>query len=108
MPTPAPRSSEPPIWATADGATTLLRVKAVPGASRDTIAGTLGDRLKIRVAAPPEGGKANQAILQLLAKALGLDASSLDLTHGHASPMKTVRARASLAKLAASLALLDR
>ena len=108
MPTPARRSSEPPIWATADGATTLLRVKAVPGASRDTIAGTLGDRLKIRVAAPPEGGKANQAILQLLAKALGLDASSLDLTQGHASPMKTVRAKAPLAKLAESLALLDR
>ena len=36
-----------------------IRVKAVPGAKREEIAGALGDRLKIRVAQPPEGGRAN-------------------------------------------------
>ena len=46
----------------------VLRVKAVPGAKRDAIAGALGDRLKIRVAAPPEDGQANAAIRALLAR----------------------------------------
>ncbi len=48
-----------------------LRVKVVPGASRSEIVGVLGDPLKIRIAAPPEKGKANQALLQLIADWLG-------------------------------------
>ena len=91
MPTPTPSADEPPIWAMRDGATTLLRVKAVPGASRNAIAGTLGDRLKIRVAAPPEGGKANQAILTLLARALCVNEASLAIMQGHGNPLKTIR-----------------
>ena len=39
-----------------DGNDVLLLVKMVPGASRDEIAGVVGDRLKVRVAAPPEDG----------------------------------------------------
>jgi len=50
----------------------LIAVKAVPGAARDEIAGLLGERLKVRVAAPPEDGKANEAICRVLAAALGL------------------------------------
>jgi uncharacterized protein (TIGR00251 family) len=58
----------------ADGDDVLVWVKAVPGASRDEIAGVLGGRLKVRVAAPPEGGKANRAIAMLLARAIGVKA----------------------------------
>lgn len=68
-----------------------LRIKAVPGASRTAIAGMLGDRLKVRVAAPPEGGKANKAILELLAKQLALRPAQLELVAGHTHPEKTVR-----------------
>lgn len=71
--------------------TTDLRIKAVPGASRDAVAGMLGDRLKIRVSAPPEGGKANKAIVALLARELGLKPAQVEIVAGHTNPEKTVR-----------------
>lgn len=76
----------------ADGAeATIIRVKAVPGARRDEIAGPLGDRLKVRVAAPPEGGKANLAIAALLAGALGVRERDAKVISGLASAEKSVR-----------------
>ena len=69
----------------------LLWVKAVPGASRNQIAGLLGDRLKVRVSAPPEGGKANKAICKLLAKALGVKANKVSIESGATSPEKVLR-----------------
>lgn len=69
---------------------TLLRIKAIPGAARDAIAGPLGDRLKIRVTAPPEGGKANEAIIKLLASTLGIKRSQITITTGLASAEKTI------------------
>ncbi|MCA9287962.1 MAG: DUF167 domain-containing protein [Phycisphaerales bacterium] len=67
-----------------------LHIKAVPGASRDQIAGVLGDRLKVRVAAPPEGGKANKAICALIAGELGVRTSAVTVAAGQTSPEKTV------------------
>ncbi len=72
----------------------LLWVKAVPGASRNQIAGILGDRLKVRVSAPPEGGKANKAICKLLARALGVKANQVSIESGAASPEKILRVTA--------------
>lgn len=69
----------------------LIAVKAVPGASRDQIAGPLGERLKVRISAPPEGGKANRAIAELLAKALGVKAAQVELVSGPASAEKVFR-----------------
>jgi len=71
----------------------LVRVKAVPGAKRDEVAGRLGDRLKIRVSAPPEGGKANSAIAALLAKALGVKERDAEVVQGFSSAEKTVLVR---------------
>ena len=71
--------------------TASVRVKAVPGASRDGIAGVLGDRLKVRVSAPPEGGKANKAIARVLAKALGVRAADVTLESGASNAMKVFR-----------------
>jgi uncharacterized protein (TIGR00251 family) len=68
-----------------------VRVKAVPGASRSRIAGELGDRLKIQVAAPPEDGKANKAVAQVLATWLGLAKSEVELVSGASQPAKVFR-----------------
>lgn len=69
----------------------LLPIKAVPGAKRDQIAGWLGDRLKIRVSQPPEAGKANRAICQLLAQELNIPESTIELVRGHSGPEKLLR-----------------
>jgi uncharacterized protein (TIGR00251 family) len=70
--------------------TATLRVKVVPGARRDEIVGPLGERLKIRVSAPPEDGKANKAVCALVAHRLGVKASSVRVVVGHANPEKTL------------------
>lgn len=80
-------------WCTQEGADIVLRVKVVPGARRDGIAGLLGDRLKVRVAAPPEGGRANEAVCELLAKALGLPRGAVSIERGPGHPEKLVRVR---------------
>jgi hypothetical protein len=77
----------------ADGKDVLLAVKVVPGASRTRVAGLLGDRLKVSVAAPPEKGKANAALTAYLAKACGLNKRDVVVESGETSPLKTVRFR---------------
>ena len=73
------------------GEDVLIWVKAVPGASGDEIAGVVGDRLKIRISAPPEGGKANKAICKLLASSLGVKPNQISIERGETSPAKIVR-----------------
>jgi uncharacterized protein len=70
-----------------------ITVKVVPGASRDRIMGLLGDALKIQVSAPPERGRANAAVTELLADALCLSVRSVSVITGTTSPRKVVLAR---------------
>jgi hypothetical protein len=70
-----------------------LIIKVVPGASRDRIVGALGDALKIAVSRPPEGGAANQAVLKLLAAALGVPVGQVRIVRGHSSPRKQIAIR---------------
>ena len=67
-----------------------LSIKAVPGSSRDRVVGELGGALKIAVAAAPERGQANQAIVELLAAYLSISPKSIVFTRGHKSPRKEV------------------
>ena len=60
----------------------------MPGSSRDEIFGWLSDALKIKVMAPPEKGKANEVVVELLAAALGIDA--IEIESGHSSPSKII------------------
>ena len=72
-----------------DGA--VLGVKVVPGASRDKIVAVLGDALKIATSAPPERGKANEAVARILAKALDIAARDVTLAGGPTRPQKEFR-----------------
>ena len=67
-----------------------LQVKVVPKSSRTRIAGWVGDRLKIQVSAPPERGKANDAVIAALAEALGIPRARIRILSGESSPLKTL------------------
>ena len=69
-----------------------ISVRAQPRASRSEVVGPHGDRLKIRIAAPPVEGAANAALIKLLAKLLGVSRSGLSVVRGEASRSKVVRA----------------
>jgi len=75
------------------GGGVAVRLKVVPGARRSGVVGLLGDRLKVAVSAPPEGGKANRAVCAVLAEALGVGAGAVSVTAGAARPQKTVAVR---------------
>ena len=65
-------------------------VKAVPGASRDRIVGLYGDALKVRVNAPPVDGAANEAVVEVLAEALGVPRRLIRIVTGESSRSKVV------------------
>lgn len=67
-----------------------IALKVVPGSTREGIAGWLGDALKVRVRAPAEGGRANEAVVRVVANALGLPVDSVRIRAGGASPRKTL------------------
>ena len=84
-------SGTPGIEATAEGV--ILDVKAVPGGSRDAVAGWLGEALKVKVSAPAEGGKANKAICALLAGRLGVSKGRVAVVAGAGTPRKRIEVR---------------
>jgi uncharacterized protein (TIGR00251 family) len=63
-------------------------IKALPGASRSEFAGTAGGRLRIRIAAAPEDGKANEELRRFMAKALGCPRNEVSLIRGEKSRVK--------------------
>jgi uncharacterized protein len=75
-----------------DGQETLqLTLHVQPGASRTEVAGTHGDALKVRLAAPPVDGKANAELLRFLAEAFGVPRRNVTLVRGETSRAKIVR-----------------
>jgi uncharacterized protein (TIGR00251 family) len=73
------------------GASCTMRLKVIPGSSRNQIA--LGEEgtLKVKVTSPPVEGKANEAVRRILAKALGLPKGRIALLSGAHSRTKTIR-----------------
>ena len=69
----------------------LLNVKVVPGASRSEVVGRYGDGIKLRVSAPPEGGRANREVIALLSSALGVEKRRVTIVRGHSSAQKLVQ-----------------
>jgi hypothetical protein len=68
----------------------VLTLKVVPGASRTKVAGAWGTALKVTVAAPPEAGQANAAVIELLASVFGVRRSDVAIVSGHTQPLKRV------------------
>lgn len=68
----------------------LLKLHVVPGARKTEVAGLHGDRLKIKVAAPPEKGRANEVLLEFLARSLKVPRQVVHLTSGATSRAKVV------------------
>ncbi len=82
VPLPAWLSGHPPRW-------TLL-IRAQPGGRTAGVLGEHGDALRVRVAAPPVDGKANDALLAWLARRLGVAARDVELVSGASSRTKRV------------------
>jgi uncharacterized protein len=94
-------SALPRVEPWAGGARLWVRVQ--PGARRPRVVGVLGEDLKLTVAAPPEDGRANRALVRLLADWLGLEVAKLELLGGHSARRKVVGVALAPAALRARL-----
>ncbi len=72
------------------GASTRLRLRVSPCAGRSHIVGRHGEAWRVRVAAAPERGRANDAVVRLLAETLGLPRGAVTLVSGHGARDKVV------------------
>jgi uncharacterized protein (TIGR00251 family) len=70
-----------------------LRVRVTPRSKRDAIGGTRDGALVVRLTAPPVEGAANAALARLLAKALGVAPSAIELVRGVTGRDKLVHVR---------------
>ena len=73
------------------GGALSFKVRVVPRASKSAIVGVHDGALKVRVAAPPVEGAANEELTRLLARAFGVPARGVEIVGGHASKTKLVR-----------------
>jgi uncharacterized protein len=69
---------------------TRLRLRVFPRARRAGVVGRHGDAWKVRVAAPAHAGRANDAIVRLLADTLSLPRDAVRLVSGHSGPDKII------------------
>jgi len=71
-------------------ASTRLRLRVSPGSGRAEIVGRHGDAWKVRVTAAPEQGRANDAVVRLMADALALPLSAVTIVSGHGARDKII------------------
>jgi len=86
---------------------TRLRLRVKAGARTSAIVGVHGGALKLSVAAAPERGKANRAVVKLLADTLGLPCSDVKITSGKTSQDKVAEIALDVAAVCAILADLE-
>ena len=67
-----------------------LRLRVSPGAKRAGVVGRYGDAWKVRVAAPPEAGRANAAVVPLIATAVSVPPDAVSLVSGNSGRDKIV------------------
>lgn len=79
-----------PAWLEEREQAVRIRLYIQPRASRTEITGSHGDALRIRIAAPPVDGAANDELVRFLAKTLRVPGSAVRLIHGQSGRNKTV------------------
>jgi len=67
-----------------------ISVKVQPGASKNELLGLKGDVLRLKIAAPPEKGKANKELVDFLSQRLGIPKADIAIVSGHTSRQKVV------------------
>lgn len=77
-------------WFRRNGEVVSLTLHIQPGAKRSEIAGLHGEALKIRLAAPPVEGRANEALLKFIAELFGVPVRQVELKQGGQSRHKVV------------------
>jgi uncharacterized protein (TIGR00251 family) len=83
---------------------TRLRLRVTAGAKKTAIVGAHGGALKLSVTAVPERGRANRAVMKLLADALGLPTSAVTISSGKSSPDKVAEIALDVSAICAKLA----
>ncbi len=78
-------------WARDEAGAAVLELLVQPRASRTRAVGEHDGRLKLQLAAPPVDGEANQALIEFLARALGVRKADLAILRGETGRRKTVR-----------------
>ncbi|MDI6749636.1 MAG: DUF167 domain-containing protein [Pseudomonadota bacterium] len=78
-------------WIRSDGKGVILLLHIQPGAKKTEVVGRHGEALKIRLAAPPVDGKANEALIAYLAAKLGVGRTAVELVSGQTARAKRVR-----------------
>ncbi len=78
-------------WLRMDGGDVILNLHIQPGAKKTEVVGLHGEALKIRLAAPPVDGKANEALLAFVAAKVGVGKTAVELVSGQTSRAKRVR-----------------
>jgi uncharacterized protein (TIGR00251 family) len=74
-----------------EAVSTRVRLRVSPGARSAHVVGRHGEAWKVRVAAPAEGGRANEAVVRLLAETLSLPREAVTLVSGHGARDKIVQ-----------------
>ena len=69
----------------------IFKVQVVPRSSRSEIVGEHNGALRVRIAAAPVDGAANEELVRLLARALHVSRSAVEISAGHSARLKTVR-----------------
>lgn len=68
----------------------VIRIRAVPNASKTAVAGMIGDAVKVKLKAVPEGGRANAELLEFFAETLGVPKRAVSLESGDTGRDKRV------------------
>jgi|OpeIllAssembly_1097287.scaffolds.fasta_scaffold644852_2 hypothetical protein len=77
----------------ADSVRTLIKVKVIPRSSRTEILGRENDIYRVKLTDPPVEGRANKAVIALLAQKLGVPRREIEIVSGKTGKLKTIRIR---------------